>query len=47
MAKGKMPSYSDLVQPTLTALHELGGIAGTFLTGSPATLIPVRPRYQV
>ncbi len=31
MAQGKVPNISELLQPTLTALHELGGIAGTFM----------------
>ncbi len=31
MVREKVPAHTDLVQPTLTALRELGGIAGTFM----------------
>lgn len=31
MVKHRIPGYKELIQPALTALHELGGIAGTFM----------------
>ncbi len=31
MTIDQMPTYADLLQPVLTALHELGGIAATFM----------------
>ena len=31
MAEYRMPTNKDLLQPVLTALHDLGGIAGTFM----------------
>ncbi|MDP9437896.1 MAG: winged helix-turn-helix domain-containing protein [Actinomycetota bacterium] len=31
MKRDSIPSYTELIQPTLTALHDLGGIAGTFM----------------